>query len=306
MSTHNRLIRRGVVAGGSGGVGRMFVELLVGHGVEVCVLDPVAPQPFSGSTQWLCGDVTAPTTEVESQLAAADLVLLAVSESVALDAVPVLANMLAASALVGDTVSVKTRIVSAWSEHPACRQWVSLNPMFSPSLTMHGRSVAAVVSDPSPLAEELLKLVEAAGARIVRMEAERHDRLTAAAQVLTHATVLSFGAVMADLGVDIAELSRIAPPPFTTLLALLARITSGSSEVYWDIQSSNPFADNMRARLAEATERLQSLVRDGEDESFGASMCSLQRMLGDELTWYSRLCGEFFEMISNPSYRERE
>ena len=56
------------------------------------------------------------------------------------------------------------------------------------------------------------------------MTADQHDRLAAASQALTHATVLAFGLALAELQVDVADLGRIAPPPHTTLLSLLARI----------------------------------------------------------------------------------
>ena len=56
-------------------------------------------------------------------------------------------------------------------------------------------------------------------------------------------------AALAELDIDIADLDRIAPPPHAALLSLLARITSGAPEVYWDVQAANPYAPAARHAL---------------------------------------------------------
>ncbi|MCX6475640.1 prephenate dehydrogenase dimerization domain-containing protein, partial [Rhodococcus sp. (in: high G+C Gram-positive bacteria)] len=96
-------------------------------------------------------------------------------------------------------------------------------------------------------------IVRSWGASVAVMDADRHDRLAAATQVLTHASVLAFGVALAELGVSADELLAVAPPPHRTLLALLARVAGGEPEVYWDVQAGNPYAGATRKALFDAT-----------------------------------------------------
>jgi prephenate dehydrogenase len=287
-------IRRCVVAGGSGAVGRLFTGLLAAAGRDVCVIDP---EPFTADThgiRHLKGDIAAPDGALRAELQDADLLLLAVPEPVALAAVPALVGVLPSHALLADTLSVKTRIAAAVADHAPGLQAVGLNPMFAPALGLPGRPVAAVVLRGGPLTEELLDLVATSGGRIARMDAERHDRLAAASQALTHATVLAFGQALSELDVNIEEMAAVAPPPHATLLALLARIASGTPEVYWDIQSANPLAGSARDALARGVDRLRDLARDGDEEDFAHHLDALSGVLGDRLPHYRTVCADLF------------
>ncbi|MGW7236852.1 prephenate dehydrogenase/arogenate dehydrogenase family protein [Streptomyces sp. NPDC054804] len=299
-------IRRCVVAGGSGAVGRLFTEVLADAGLDVCAADPEAPGTARPGVRLLKGDITAPDDTLRAELAACDLLVLAVPEPVALDAVGALAGVLPRRALLADTLSVKSRIADAVTARLSEHQAVGLNPMFAPALGLPGRPVAAVVLRDGPLVEELLGLVADGGARVVRMDAERHDRLAAVSQALTHATVLAFGHALAELGADIAELAAVAPPPHTTLLALLARVASGTPEVYWDIQSANPYAGSAREALAHGVDRLRDLARDGEERDFERHLHQLSGVFGDRLAHFGDVCAGLFAQLPAASPADHE
>ena len=110
--------------------------------------------------------------------------------------------------------------------------------------------------------------------------ADQHDRVAAAAQALTHAAVIGFGAALAELDVDIADLDRMGPPPHTALLSLLARIASGAPQVYWDVQAANPHAPAARRALARGVSQLAGVVEDGDRAAFGDLLDRLCGVLG--------------------------
>ena len=85
---------------------------------------------------------------------------------------------------------------------------------------------------------------------------------------------------MAELDVDIADLDRIAPPPHTALLSLLARIASGAPEVYWDVQAANPYAPAARRALSRGVSQLEGVVSDGDPAAFGDLLDGLCGVLG--------------------------
>ncbi|WP_182908967.1 prephenate dehydrogenase/arogenate dehydrogenase family protein [Microbispora sp. H13382] len=310
------LLRRCVVVGGAGAVGGLFAGHLLRSGAEVVVVDPApgagqpsadqpsADQHSAGEPRFLRGDITDIGPDLAVEIGRADLVLLAVPEPVALAAVKQVAAAMRPGALLADTLSVKGPIAEAIRAHAGDVEAAGLNPMFAPSLGFAGRPVAAVVVHDGPRTRALLRLVESWGGRAVRLGAHEHDRLAAATQALTHAAVLSFGFALARLGVGIAELAAVAPPPHATMLALLARIASGTPEVYWDVQSANPQAAAARAALAEGVRTLAGLLdgpADGEAE-FAAALGGLRELLGPDLGFYRDTCAGMFGALRPPEH----
>jgi len=283
---------RCVVAGGSGAVGAMLAGLLADRGTEVCVVDRVRS---TMDAQFVAGDIRAPGPEVLDVLSSADVVVLAIPEPVAIDAVPVVAATMREDALLVETLSVKTPIAAAISATGV--QAVGLNPMFAPSLGMAGRPVGVVVHRNGPLVAALLEAVAGAGGRLVTVDVDEHDRLTAAAQVLTHAAVLAFGLALGELDVDMAKLRAIAPPPHALMLAMLARISAGTPEVYWDIQKTNPSAPQARAALGRAIRQLSDVTEDGDAAGFATLLRRSRDVLGPRLPAYRELCAQIFGVL---------
>ncbi|AWK10727.1 prephenate dehydrogenase/arogenate dehydrogenase family protein [Streptomyces spongiicola] len=291
------MIRRCVVVGGAGAVGRLFAERLLAGGARVAVADTVEPGAEPAGTHYVRGDVTAPGARLEADLGHADLVVLAVPDAVALAAVPGLAEVLRPDALLVDTLSVKQPVTAALRAHAPAVQAVGLNPMFAPALGFEGRPVAAVVVNDGPRVGPLLELVGSWGARVVPMDAAEHDRLAGASQALTHAAVLGFGLALTRLGPDMGRIREIAPPPHNALLALLARISSGAPAVYRDVQAANPEAAAVRRELAEGVRVLADLVEHGSEEDFAALLGRLRGQLGEHAPHYRDLCARMFTSL---------
>jgi prephenate dehydrogenase len=280
------------VAGGGGAVGRMFAKLLADAGAEVRAVD-TREQPGQGDTAFR-EDVTDPGRRLRAELRQAEVVVLAVPGPVALASLEsVVAHMRPGSLLV-DTLSVKSAFVAAVRHQAPSLEALSLNPMFAPSLGIAGQSVAAVPVRDGPRAGALLRLLECAGARVVVVDAEEHDRLTGVTQALTHAAVISFGLALAQLGLDAIELAELAPPPCLTLLALVARITSGMPEVYWDVQANNGYSEAARDALAGGLRHLAEVVAGGDGSDFAGLMSTAGAALGHDAGRYRDLCVELF------------
>ncbi|ALC18611.1 prephenate dehydrogenase/arogenate dehydrogenase family protein [Streptomyces pristinaespiralis] len=287
---------RCVVVGGAGAVGRMFSHWLVRSGVAVTWLD-VAGAGAADGVRVVAGDVRRPGPEAVAALAAADVVVLAVPEPVAWEAVEVLAGVMRPGAVLADTLSVKSRIAGRLREAAPGLQAVGLNPMFAPSLGLQGRPVAAVVVTDGPGVRALVELVAGWGARVVEMPARRHDELTAAQQAATHAAVLAFGLGLGELSVDVGALRDSAPPPHLAMLALLARIAGGTPEVYFDIQAANPGAPAARQALGRGLVRLGQAVERGDEETFAALFAELRGVLGEHGAELERLCARMFTAL---------
>lgn len=280
-----------VVAGGSGAVGTLLAHLLADDGSTVLTVDRVAPHDRDTSIDHVVGDITDPDEQLASHLNAAGVVVLAVPESVALQAV---SQWRAPTALLVETLSVKSGFASAVGA--TAGPVIGINPMFAPALGMQGRPVAAVTHRPGTAATEFLDGVRRWGGRVVELDADTHDRLAAATQALTHAAVLAFGSALDDLGVDASLVDAVAPPPARTLLALLARVSGGQPEVYWDVQAGNPYAAAARAALARGLRDLDATVASETEPDFA----ELMRRAGASVPngdVYSALCTELFGTV---------
>lgn len=290
-----------VVAGGGGQVGRMFTELLAAAGAKVINVDPQRPSSqVADGVRWLPGDIRQPGGAVADAVGAADMVLLAVPEQVALAAVDQVGALLHPNALWADTLSVKSRIAAAVTDRLADRHVaaVSVNPMFAPSLGPAGRVIAFVTLIDGPPAGVLRELLHRAGADVVDVTAVDHDRITAVSQTATHAAVLAFGLTVVELGVDVGQLRKLAPPPHQVMLAMLARIASGTDEVYWDIQAGNPRASMARAALCRSAERLAGL---SSALQFSAITEEIRDYLGaDDLASLADACATLFGTLGQP------
>ena len=278
--------------GGSGDVGRMLTTRLRADGNTVRTVD-IRFTDRSDADQ-VKGDIIDPSPELRAVVQAADAVILAIPESVALESIPFLVSELPEHALLVDTLSVKSRFDVALRESALRGGAVGINPMFAPSLGPEGRPVAAVTYLDGPGVEWFLSALSGWGSSVVRLDAEHHDRLTAATQALTHAGVLAFGLALADLGVDGAELTAVGTPPHLVSLALLARVGGGVPEVYRDIQAGNPYAGDARRALAAALATLTDTVEQGSEDDFAALMSRATSPLGDRSEPLARLCADLF------------
>ncbi|MFC1429396.1 prephenate dehydrogenase/arogenate dehydrogenase family protein [Streptacidiphilus sp. N1-3] len=294
---------RFTVVGGAGAVGRLFAERLCGSGAEVTVVDlaPVAPPGTCPGIRYLQGDLGAVDERLAHELARADAVVLAVPELIAYESAGKLCELLGPRTLLVDTLSVKGPLVEAVRAAAPTRELVGLNPMFAPALGFEGRPVAAVGLNSGARSRQLLALVGRWGGRVVPVAAEAHDSLAAATQALPHAAVLALGLALPALGIDIVELASVAPPPFTTMLALLARISSGNPEVYWDIQWANPQAGQARTALADGLRTLSELVRNDDGAGFAEAQQRLRGYLGSELDRYTAHCAQLFTVRESTS-----
>ena len=292
---------RCAVVGGAGAVGRMFVELLLDAGADVCVVDASPPRQDAWRCTFECGDITEIGPRLEAELRRCDLVLLAVPEDVAIAAAGPVARALEPGALLADTLSVKTAIVAALEVQAPHLEALSLNPMFAPSLGIDGRAVAAVVVRDGPRGAELLELLRSRGAHVVEVSAREHDELTAVTQTLTHAAVLAFGLALEELDVDVDALGELAPPPHITLLAMLARIASGQPATYRDVQAANPDAPRARAALARGVRRLADVIESGDEADFDALLAQVGTRLGRDAGHYEDVCADLFQAARPPA-----
>lgn len=273
---------RVLVLGAAGGFGRLLSSLLTEEGYEVVGSDTAPdPGPDSRLDGYVRADVHAPGDDLRQAVREADWVMACLPADAAMAAFTELSPEMRPGALFLDILSVKGPICTLMEAGRTDVECISIHPMFAPSLEFLGQNVAMVQIRPGPHTGVVEHLLLGWGAKVHHLTAQQHDRSTAAIQAATHAAVIAYGLALAALGYRTAEALPISTPPHRTLLALLARVASGNPGVYWQIQSENPLAEDVRRQLAAGAEHLQRLVAANDQRAFSEMMSGLRALVDD-------------------------
>ncbi|QQE48166.1 prephenate dehydrogenase [Micrococcus luteus] len=275
---------------GFGPVGQMIASILAPHGWHIHALDPRPRVSFDDAEalntleQYLEVDARQPTPSTAEALTSCSLVVLAVPEESALETLEALAPLLPADALLIETLSRKDRLRAHLAAAVPENAMLSINPLFHPGLGPRGNRIAVVEPITHPTVTDVLSCIEDAGARVVFLNAREHDDELVPVQALTHSALLVFAASLPRIVADIDRCLEFAPPPTRLLIALAARVASGSPETYWDIQGAAPGQRPARDILASALARLDDDLAEDSPASFAQSLAEHQSWFDTRLT----------------------
>lgn len=284
-----------LIIGGAGAVGNLFVQNLreTFPNLKISVLDLIKPkQPI-------------PNVRYESNLDSYieafkefDLVILALPEVAALAILPDIKKWLKSDALVVDTLSVKSNICSKVKTLSLDGEYLSINPMFAPNIGFSQQTVLVVPVQTGHRTANFLQLLSNWGATVKMLTVDEHDLATAQLQSLTHATIMAFGLALIKGGYDINQLISMASPPHKTMLSLLARILSGSPDVYRDIQLNNPHASDVRHNLVDSIKTIDDMITQGSPSDFADLFDKFEVLLSEQREMLTEQCKVVFKSLS--------
>jgi 4-amino-4-deoxyprephenate dehydrogenase len=273
-------------------------SVLTGHVESLTVVDRLSTNTASNdNVVRIAADVTKPIEQgLESRIASAELVVCALPEDALVAFLPKLIAALPTGALVVDTASVKSPLPPLWN--PTGPSILSVNPMFAPSLSPVGRRLLAVTAGQHGRQEDFLKLLRRKGIVVVQLtDADQHDRLVAITQAGVHAATLAYGLTLASAGFSGEQVAELAPPPCRQQLMLLARMVAQSSEVYEDIQRSNPHAEHVRAELVE---NIAHIGRLATTKNLDSALSDIADWFGNASIPLAELCQNVYEELTAP------
>lgn len=244
-----------VVVGGAGRMGRWMAQFLSAQGFEVAAIDP------AGSPE--------ENAHGEATLASAHLVVLAVPPATVAE---IYARWCAnpPRGVVVDIASIKTPLLGPIRALQAAGARVaSMHPMFGPSVALL-RDADVVICDTGDAgaAHFVEQLFGATSARIVRMPLDDHDRAMADLLSLAHATAIAFALALPDTDPPVRSTT------FRALESLSSAVVRESADVYYEIQSRNPYSTNAIQRLRDALSQVVAAIHQGDSSEF-------RRLLGE-------------------------
>ncbi len=275
-----------VVLGAAGAVGRLVTSVLAGANCQLFDLIEDRERGITGAD--------ATDEIVRESVAACSAVIICLPDSAATAALNTWGRQLSPDQLLVDTLSIKGSFLAQSRDLGLDCQQVSINPMFAPDLDPTGRPIAVITVRMGDKASEFVDLLTGTGAQLIPISdvsGNEHDKVTAALQVATHASVLSFGLTLAALGYQASDARDLWTPPHQTLLALLARVGTLSPEVYRDIQHEHPLAESVRCAARDALTEIGTAT---SQEAFAALVERALEPLGDSQDDLATLCADLF------------
>lgn len=273
--------RHAVVVGILGSIGQLLANQLSIAGYSVTGIDIAVDDQSAQPHTVIQGDVLRPGNEMKQRLGDAQILVLALAQNVLSEALPQLLPSLRSDCLIVDTLSIKSEFADFVATLDVAQPMVGINPMFSGDLDPAGRPVAVVTyrdSDGDAVAR-LVEWLHSWPANVFQMTASEHDRTMAYLQTLGHALVMGMGLTLAESAAPLENLFELAPPPFKVMLALLARMTKNHPDVYWEIQSNNPYSQEIRSRMLAQLGKLDDRVNSGSRLDYHVSMAMLRNAL---------------------------
>ena len=255
-------LRRIIVVGGNGQLGRLFVQMFRLSGYQVDVLE---------KTDW---------ERADSLLSDASLVLVAVPIDISCQIIDKLSN-LPADCLLVDITSIKQKPLEhmlAVHAGPV----LGLHPMFGPDVTSLAKQV--IVCCDGRGAEQyqwLLEQMQIWGARLQNVTAKEHDDAMSFIQALRHFTTYAYGYHLFEEKADIKCLLALSSPIYRLELAMVGRLFAQDPALYADIILSSEqnlvLIRRYHQRMGEAIQRLEK----GDRQAFISHFEEVSAYFGD-------------------------
>ncbi len=168
------------------------------------------------------------------------------------------------SVLIADIASVKKSLVERVKRMlDENREYVSLHPLFGPLECPAGETIAIVPVQLSTWKEKLEKLLESLGFRYEYVDADTHDRVMAANQVLHHAALDAFkrawSKTLEELGIRKGIAKLLVTHSLRQTLELIDRLEK-LRPVIEEIRRGNPYARVALEKLEESVKELLSEI----------------------------------------------
>ncbi|MFZ1625239.1 MAG: prephenate dehydrogenase/arogenate dehydrogenase family protein [Gammaproteobacteria bacterium] len=247
-----------LVIGGSGKMGRWFAEFLHSQGFDVTVADPAgALAGFKHVSDWRETPDSFAITVVSAPIDRMAEILheLGVRKR---------------SGLIFDIGSLKSPFIEKLKALAAGGSRVtSIHPMFGPDTELlSGRHVLFLDSGCPDATTEAIQLFASTMAARIRMDIDEHDRLMAYVLGLSHALNIAFFTALADSGETVPKLADISSTTFDSQLAVAGRVAEESPQLYFSIQSRNPYGLAVIEELQTAVGRIATIIRNGDEGAF--------------------------------------
>jgi len=173
-----------------------------------------------------------------------------------------------------DVCSIKTFLAQTMKKY--AKKWVFVlptHPMFWPYI----EEIVGQIFVLTPLFEEdkqderyiLIKnFLEKQGAKVIETTSEKHDKMMAVVQWLTHINMFTVWETIKRMEISVEESLDFVSPIYKLMIASVARYIWQDPKLYWDIQMYNPEVLKVHDRFMEVIKDFNETVQNKDEEKF--------------------------------------
>jgi chorismate mutase/prephenate dehydrogenase len=258
----NPQIKKIVVVGGAGALGKIFVDMFKRSGYLVQLLE---------LNDWPNADTI---------LVDAGLVLVAVPIKLTESIISRLTNLPSNCVLVDITSTKQKPLAAMMAAHKG--PVLGLHPMFGPDIASLVKQVVVVCHGRN--AEEyewLLKQIRIWGGILQQTTAKEHDDAMVFIQVMRHFCSFVFGAHLAGENPPLERLIALSSPIYRLELAMVGRLFAQDPSLYADIIFNNVDSVDLLKRFIGRFEQAITLVEEGNKGEFIKQFSQIGSWFGD-------------------------
>ncbi|ENN96751.1 prephenate dehydrogenase [Methanocaldococcus villosus KIN24-T80] len=271
------------IIGGTDGLGKWFARYLKGKGFDVIVTGRDVEKGKKVEREL---GVKFINDNIEAAKKA-DIVIIAVPINVTEKVIKEVAPHVRDGCLLMDITSIKEIPTKAMEEY-ANKNVVIIptHPMFGPSApSLFGQVIILTPLERHKNTEWFKKVynfLKKEGAKIIITTPEKHDRIMAVVQGLTHFSFISLAYTLKELNVDIKESRKYSSPVYELMLSIIARIIGQNPYLYADIQMFNKRIGEIHKTFINCCLELSNVVKNKDREKFVKIMKEAAKHFGSE------------------------
>ncbi|MDD6178201.1 MAG: bifunctional chorismate mutase/prephenate dehydrogenase [Ruminobacter sp.] len=258
----NPNVRKIVIIGGRGGMGRIFVKLFTLSGYQV---------ESMGSRDWDKADAILDNASLVIVCVPIDKTALVISKL----------NNLPKDCILADFTSTKTMPLNEMlkvHQGPV----VGLHPMFGPDIsTMAKQLIVWSEGRDDESCMWLFKQMELWGARVIRASAQDHDSSMSYIQALRHFTTFAYGVFLSHENKDLQTLMDLSSPIYHMELMMVGRLFAQDPSLYADIILSSSNNLDLIERYAKELESIITLLKNKDRDAFIEEFKNARAYFGD-------------------------
>jgi chorismate mutase/prephenate dehydrogenase len=252
-----------LIVGGGGQMGQLLADILEARGHTLDILEK------------------ADGRDRAEAVSKADLTLISVPMSDAVDVARDIAPLVPPDAALADINSLKRDICLAMADN--CRgQVLGTHPMFGPTVSsLRRQKVVVCPVRPGPVTDWFRQELQAIGAELIETTPEAHDRMMAVVQVLVHFRTLVMGDALRRSGVAVQDSLQFTSPIYRLELAVVGRLFTQDPDLYAEIEMSNPYGSEVREHFLDAAQSFREMVAGGDRDGFRAAFRAVAEYFAD-------------------------
>ncbi len=182
-----------------------------------------------------------------------------------------------------DITSLKTKPVEAMLKSKA--SVIGLHPMCAPTgQSWKGQTVVACVERCDHRWEDwMIELLLKFKANVKFTTPIIHDKTMALVQVLPHFGQLASASTIRKMEASLTETLEFTSPFYRIAYSLMGRILAQNPELYFDIQTLNPYTPMVLRTFANQVRRLRKIIEMSDQKRFLAEFANNRTHFGDKV-----------------------